>query len=353
VTPLAAVVLAHSDPAQLRRLIRALDDVPVFLSCDAGTPQPIFRAMVEGLPTRVAVLTRRRTRLASWSLVSAELATLRHALMRTNARHIAVMSGADYPLMSMHDLVRELAGWGHRSWFASSALPAAEWDTPRQRDGGLWRLRYRYLTHRDQLVYWRGIGSLARGLALRRAVGTQQSVSALLAMVDSRPDSMRGVPLRWPWPRRIPADITPRGASHWKIYAREDVAWLLRMADTRPDLVRFWRNTVLPEESFAASMLASVRLRGADALPPYRASAWYIDWNSDRPGHPRWLSETDFDRLRAARWAPAVRDQAGAVAVADDSACRKLFARKFRSNDASVCDRIDSELRKVDVARAD
>ena len=104
-TELAAVVLAHGDPVHLRRLVGALDDVPVFLHCDAKTEPEVFAAMTRGLPRRVTVCERISTKLASWSLVHAELTALREAVARTRAHHIAVMSGSDYPLVSMQALL--------------------------------------------------------------------------------------------------------------------------------------------------------------------------------------------------------------------------------------------------------
>jgi hypothetical protein len=234
------------------------------------------------------------------------LDSLREAVRWTDARHIAVLSGADYPLVSMPDLVDELDRWNGRTWISNVPLPHSSWDTPRHPDGGLWRIKYRYLTHRNQVLFW------------------------------------RAYPLRWPLRRAIPADLTLRAASHWKIYSREHVVGLLKVAEQRPDLLRFWRTTLVPEESFAASMLASTRLFGQAALPPSTSSAWYLDWNSENAGHPRWLTDSDFDRLKSARWATRLDPASGPV-PGDDY--RKLFARKFRSSESSVLDRVDEELR--------
>ena len=307
-TPLAVAVLAHADVAHFRRLIAALPDTPVVVHCDARSADDVYAGMTADAPARVRFVRRRRTTLASWSLVLAELEALREAVRWTDARHIAVLSGADYPLLPMGELLAELDRWAGRTWMSNTPLPHRDWDTPRHRDGGLWRLRYRYLTRRDQVLFW------------------------------------RSYPLRLPVPRAVPADLAPRAASQWKIYDREHVRGLLRVADERPDLLAFWRTTLIPEESFAASMLASPRLFGASALPPYRPGAWYLDWNNENAGHPRWLTGSDFDRLAAARRAAPTGPDTGAGAGEDDG--RKLFARKFRSADAAVLDRIDAELRR-------
>jgi hypothetical protein len=173
----------------------------------------------------------------------------------------------------------------------------------------MWRLRHRYVMRGDQIVF------------------------------------VRDIPLRWPWRRAVPADVELRACSQWKIYARQHAEALLHLVDRRPDLVRFWRTTLVPDESFVASMLASPKLIGADVLEPCDVGAWYLDWNSGRHGHPRWLSEVDFDRLAAARrHAPAGLAGGGLPNELPEEAGGKLFARKFRSADSALLDRLDGEL---------
>ena len=252
--------------------------------------------MMSDLPARVSVLSRLRTSLASWSLVQAELEALRAAL-QTTAEHIVVCSGADYPLVSVEQLTDELSGWRGRSHFWNAPIPYSRWDTPHNRTGGRWRFESRFLTRRDQVMY------------------------------------VRGIPLRVPRRRAIPAELELRASSQWKIYARRHAAVLLDIVSHRTDLVRFWRGTLVPEESFAASVLASPSLVGDDAIEPSAANAWYLDWPVGNTAHPRWLDSSDFRRLRDARFATADQD-------------RKWFARKFSTTvDSAVLDRIDAELR--------
>jgi hypothetical protein len=310
-TELAAVVLAHRDPPMVRRLVAALDDVPVFLHCDAATPGPVFRDMTEGLPPRVTVLPRMPSRLASWSLVEAEMSALRAAVTGTRAKHVAVLSGSDYPLLSPSGIVEELAAWEQRSYLWNVELPFPSWDTPRHPDGGLWRFTRRFLTHRGHVLF------------------------------------VREIPLRWPVPRHVPAEVELRASSQWKVYARHHAERLLDLVDTRPDLVRFWRTTLVPDESFAASMLASPALLGQDALPACRAHAWYIRWPEGITYHPEWLTGADFEELvEARRAAPLTWEEAGKPSGTWELPGRKLFARKFSTDiDADVLDRIDTELR--------
>lgn len=309
--PLAVVVLAHTDPQQFHRLVAALGDAPVFLHCDAKTSAQVYAQLVDGAPRPVTPVKRVSTRLSSWSLVAAELAGLRAALAGSGAQHIAVLSGADYPLLSIDDLYRALVPWEGSSWLWNEPMPYSKWDTPRQPNGGLWRVRHRFLTVRDQVMF------------------------------------VRGVPIRWPLPRAVPAAVELRAGTQWKIYARHHARRLIEVVDDNPDLVRFWRQTVVPDETFAPSLLASPALFGADALAPCHDFAWFMDWDSRSPNHPQWLQDRHFDRIAKVRSAPPVDPAAARAGAADGRPLRQmLFARKFTTAVSTpLLDRIDAEMR--------
>lgn len=310
-TPLAAVVLAHADPTHVRRLIEALSDVPVFLHVDAKTADTVAEEMVRGASSQVTLCARLPTSLASWSLVAAELVGLRTALRSTSAEHIAVLSGSDYPLVSAPQLVAELSAWVGSSWMWNQPLPYAPWGTPRHPDGGRWRVEHRFLTRGDRVVY------------------------------------LRDVPLRWPVRRDVPAGLELRASAQWKIYARHHAELVLQIVDRHPEMVRFWRSTLVPEESFATSVLASPTFAGSDALPPCAAHAWYMQWPEGRSDHPEWLTDDAFPALAQVAAAPPAEPAEAVGTVAEKPLQRRqLFARKFSSTRSSrLLDRVDAELR--------
>ena len=310
-TPLAVVVLTHADPAHLHRMAGAFADVPMFVHCDARTSSEVFGAMVAGAPRWVEFVDRLPAQVASWSLVQAELTGVAAALRRTDAQHIAVLSGSCYPLLGVADLCRELEAWSGRTWLANVPMPYAPWRTPRYDDGGMWRLEHRFITRHDNVVL------------------------------------VNGHPLRLPIRRRLPRDIEPRAASQWKIYARQDAQRLLDILDDRSDLRSFWRSTLVPDESFSASMLGSRALFGSDCLPLQSTGAWFLQWDKANRGHPRWLSEADFPLLEKARWAePLAPDDVVGPDFGYDGSRRKLFARKVSSErSAGLLGEIDQSLR--------
>lgn len=287
-TPLAVVVLAHADPGQLRRLVAALDEIPIFLHCDRTTSADVFGAMTRGLPSRVQLCPRVATQLASWSLVEAELRALHEALQRTTAAHIAVVSGACYPLVPVSELLDRLDPWTDRMWQYNMPMPLEHWNSPGHQDGGMWRLRHRFFTRDDNIV------------------------------------TVGDIPLRLPWRRSLPRGVAPRAGSQWKIYSRVHAQALLAAVDDRPDIVRFWRHTLVPDETFVSSVLGSPELLGDLAVPDSRDSPMFSRWD-DGAYHPNWLGELDIAALEVARK-------------------RAVFARKFSATDSGgVLDWLDRE----------
>jgi len=312
---LAAVLLAHTDAPQVRRLLAALDGVDVFMHCDRKTGDGVLRAMLDGAGRHVRLVPRVSTRLYSWSLVEAELVGLRHALAESRAEHLVVLSGACYPLLSVAELEEELDAWRGLTRMRQDPIPYALWSTPRNPDGGLWRFRRRYLTVRGQLC-WAG-----------------------------------GIPLRG-LRRDIPPALRLHGSSQWKIYARPHAAALLRVLDHRPDLLRFWRTTYVPDESCAVSILKSPDLVGDIAEAVRDDLPWFINWNHpERIIHPGWLAEADFRILETARAAPSRQPDETVSGAPDRDAYRKLFARKVSSRASGLLARIDAEFRAQPLRR--
>lgn len=303
---LAVVILAHADPTHLHRFVAALTDIPVFLHIDAKTSPQIASEMLTGLPSRVSLVNPIPANLGSWSLVQAELNALRMAL-GTAADHVLVASGADYPLIGMEALEDALRPWKDLSHFWNTPIPYPGWDTPHTRDGGLWRFNRRFVSRHAEVV------------------------------------SVREVPARIPLRRPIPKDLQLRAASQWKIYSRYHVHALLRVVDTRPDLVRFARTTFIPDESFTASVLSSPSLVTENHLVPCRASAWFVKWgqNGGSNYHPNVLGTEDAeDLLRAVRAEPMTPEDAR-LPYTVKTPHQKWFARKFTSAQPAILELID------------
>ncbi|WP_083420795.1 beta-1,6-N-acetylglucosaminyltransferase [Curtobacterium sp. MCBA15_009] len=278
----ACVVLAHEDPVHVRRLVEALDPFPVFLHCDSRTPDDVHRAMTEGLPDRVRLLPRIRTGWARWENVEAEVAGYRAALAETDATHVAVLTGSDYPLASPAETTALLEAHRDRSFVFAHPLPHPEWG----RDGGVGRIRYRHWAWRKHM-------------------------------------------LRLPVPRRAPRDVVLTGGSQLKVLARRHAAAVVDTVDRRPDLTHFWRRTWVADETFVLSVLGSPALVPGFADEHVPHSLWWIGWDGTAQKSPPWLTIEDAGRLLAGR-----TDTADALP--------QVFARKFSTDrSADLLDVVD------------
>lgn len=283
------VVLAHNDPPHVARLLAALDPFPVVLHCDARTPRAAFDQMLSGARGRcVPVYPRRVARWAQWDIVAAELDAYRIALEVSDAQHIVVMAGSDYPLASTADIQDVLAAHAGKSVCFLRPMPLPDWG----RTGGTARLRYRHWAWNKHMV-------------------------------------------RLPLPRRLPRDIVTSGGSVQKVLSRQHVRQLLDIVDSRPDLVRFWRRTWAADETFIPSLLLSPELGIDWASQHVQGRLWRIGWDGTRRKSPAWLTLDRFDWLKSAR-----DDPAGPVPA--------VFARKFSTaRSTELLDRIDVELRRT------
>ena len=266
---LACIVLAHEDPEHVRRLVEALDPFPVFLHCDARTSESVFRAMTDGLPDRVRVLPRIRTGWAKWENVEAEVEGYRAALAGSDASHVAVLTGSDYPLADPAEIVALLEAHREESFIAAHPLPFAEWG----RGGGIPRIRFRHWAWRKRMI-------------------------------------------RLPIPRRVPAGVVFAGGSQLKVLARRHAAAVVDTVDSRPDLVRFWRRTWVADETFVPSVLSTPALTPGFADEHVPSPLWWIGWDGTARKSPPWLTTADAGALLERRTMPDLEHP-------------HVFARKF------------------------
>jgi hypothetical protein len=290
---LACVILAHSDPAQLHRMIAAVDPFPVFLHVDSRVPHEMFRAMTDGLPSRCTVLERFPTGWATWGAVTAELEGYRAALAATDASHVALLSGSDYPIASPAEITGLLASHVDESFALINPLPFPAWG----RSGGLSRLRYRH---------W--------------AFGKRM--------------------LRLPIPRRLPKGIVFGGGSSSKILSREHALAVVEVADRHPELVQFWRRSWAGDETFVYSILGSPALVPGWQEHHIDANLWRIDWGETPRKSPAWLGWDHRDALLSRRETP-------------DQLYPHVFARKFSTETSGdLLDAIDAAISRRTTAAA-
>jgi hypothetical protein len=285
--PVAAyVVLSHRDPDQVERLVAAIrrssPRAHVVVAHD-GRQSPAPRALDEQVHVWEHGL---RTDWGSWELVEATLGAFERARALADPSLVALVSGADYP-------TRDLAVW-ERDFVAAGGGWVGEAQPLHYRP----RWGRRYGEGRDDLTRYtyRWIplpdSGLTRRLPRRVEEVRRRVRDALFLAVEpalSRRFVARGRGahlgvrrLRTPFSGSRPC----YKGSQWVAMDRGLLDRLLETAGPGSALARFYKHTIIPDESLIPTVLSW-------AAPPSPAPLTYLA-HIDGPEGPRLLVEADL-----------------------------------------------------------
>jgi hypothetical protein len=297
---LAYLILAHNTPRHLRRLIRALKspDAAFLIHVDGRSDIEPFRC--GGFDHNVAFLENRfDVYWDDFSKVDATIRLIRHAVNQyREPDYLVLLSGCDYPLRSpgyIENFFRK--NQGHQ-FMNSVPLPCDALGKP------LARLEHYWLPtpYRSQFVV--------------RAVARLNAVNNRLELVTRDY-------------ARVFKGLRPFGGSTWWALTRQACQYILSFIDSRPEIVTFFRNTYMPDESFFQTIIGNSAF-SADRV----RNLTFADWS--RPnGGPGMI---DMDHLKMFTGSDRI--------VADDGYGKGelLFARKFGDNDSELTKLIDEQL---------
>lgn len=296
---LAFHILAHRDPAQVRRLVDAIwaPEHTFVLHYDRRRPAEEHRAiaaLAEGR-TNLYIQEPRAVLWGRGSLYMAQHEGLKLAL-KANAEwtHWFNLSGQCYPLTPVEEIDHECAVLGDRS-LVRHFEPLANGDWIKS-DRRICRraLDWPWL---DKVLWWPGIG-----LRLRMLLGGANSVPVIPGFRYAYPD-----------------DFTWYGGDNWVTLARVTAEYLV--GDARAGrIVQRLRHTEVPEESIFQSAL----MNGPHAGRIVNAHRRCIKWMPGQ-GSPGLFAPEDWPTLQR-----AARDGA-------------WFARKFKPASETL-DLVDSQL---------
>jgi hypothetical protein len=296
---IAYLVLAHTDPAQLRRLMKRLesDDAAFYVHVDGKADIAAFKRATEDINPVYFCEPRSKVTWAAFSVVEATLRLLEAALAREvgTCSRFVLLSGADYAIASNEEVSRFFARQPKREFVRGFAI----------REGGkpqLWRIR---------------------GLHFRELAPRHSWLRPPFFAIE------RSLRL---FPRRLPSDIVFVCGSQWWALTRDCAQFCLDFARTNPDLVRFFKSTFAPDEIFFHTIVHnSPYAREADPLEPF------VD-DVIRSGGLRFYANLHY---LPGTWIHTHDDARAAL----NGHPRKLFARKFSSDhSAPAMDLIDQSL---------
>ncbi|WP_369052521.1 hypothetical protein [Kineococcus terrestris] len=291
----AYVLMSHVDADLVLRTARRVRELSPGAHVLVRHSRPGFLDPREAAAAGAQVLrSRTAIRWGTWSTVAAVLEALAEAERRFSPSHTVLLSGQDHP-------VRDLAAW-ERSLTGVDALLNPD---PREH-----RDRWERSWHRlpgGRLLPARLAGPVA---AASRGVG---------GLVPGAPDVRLAGGRTWlvSRPRADAPPVPYRKGSLWTVLSRRAVARLLRTTHERPDVVRFFASTLLPDEAYVHSVLA--------AHPDLRVvhGPTTLALFAERAPHPGVLHLEDLPLARASGAAFArkvVRDVSDAFVVAADAA---------------------------------
>jgi hypothetical protein len=293
-TGLAYVVLAHTLPEQLARLVARLDhpDDLVLVHVDAKEAAgPFERALEPLIETGRVRLVEERV-ACHWGGPGHLLATLGAAQEALDSGHdfchLVLLTGQDYPIRPTEEIREFFARQPERSFLSWSLGTGQELDDTARPGNERW--------------HWNG--------SLGRLVQRHYKLAGRKLPLALPPDRLRH---RLP-ARRLPEGLTPaQGLAYWSL-TREAVAYCLEHARTRPDVGRFLRRSLVSDEFYFQMVLLSSPL--ADTL--VNEDLRYLNWDG---WHPRTITMDDLEPMLSSR---------------------KLFARKFDTTvDGAVMDVLD------------
>lgn len=224
-TRIAFLLLCHKDPEGIIAQVRALTaggDV-VAIHHDANAPAADYRRLRKAFhgETGVAFVDRRhRCGWGEWSLVAATLSLVRKALAAfPDASHFYLISGDCRPVKSAADVRADLER-DPADHIESVDFFTSGWIKTGLREE---RLIYRHFFNerrRKRLFY--------AALALQRRLGLR---------------------------RALPRGLGIRIGSQWWCLRRQTLESLLAFLRQRPDVLRFFRRTWIPDETFFQTLV--------------------------------------------------------------------------------------------------
>ncbi|MEO1070157.1 MAG: beta-1,6-N-acetylglucosaminyltransferase [Cyanobacteria bacterium J06638_6] len=298
------LVASHTNPLQVARLAKQLcqasANTHILIHHDAAG-QPLDEGLI-GYQNRVNLFPEPiKVQWGGFSVVEMELRCISWLL--DNAVEfdwLVLLSGQDYPIQPLSRLEGLLANTsqdGFIDYFPANSPPPTQWNWDKHLS--LERYWFRYYTVPAQLKW------------LFRKLYRPVNWNPWLRLKGGRFGAK--IALRR---RTTPFDSTFQcyGGSQWHILNRRCVKYIQHFVDTCPDIVEYYRHTLVPDESFFQTILVN-----NPDLKLCNDNLRYISWT---PPYPAVLQNQDFDALMSSG---------------------KYFARKFDAAvDTEILDRLDA-----------
>lgn len=290
---IAYLILAHTNPIQLKRLVKRLHsgNTWIFIHLDQKTPYTTgFSDIPKEIPNTIFIRQRIEVHWGGYSIIRAALNSLQQIVATgINFDYIHLMSGFDYPIKDNAHINNFFTVNSGREFIHYRQLPIDEFHEGRM----------------DRVWYYYDFDNM------HSAFGSPDCCMYEAEM--RRRDMKRG----------FIQGMHPFHGSSWWCLTGNCIRYILDVIRRNSDIENFFRYTKFPDEQFFQTMVMN---------SPYAQNAlsknlWYLDWREVNASHPKTLDISDFPALKSS---PA------------------LYARKLDvCRDPRLLDMIDRRLLKV------
>lgn len=256
---IAVLILAHANPAQVRRLVAHLEaDFDVFVHLDKRSDIRVVD--FEGF-TRTRVIKKVKATWGSLGIVRATLALLALASAGPGYDRYVLISGQDVPLKNNADIAEFFSRHLDTDFVDSNPFTQAE-------QSRLTRIsRFHFFPRR---TFSKSLTTVAADISRR--------LDALISLVGFQ----RSMEYHFRW------------GSQWMDLTSETVDQVMRLVRSHKGFLKRFRFTFCPDEVFFQTAIESCGRTDLSLASPKR----YIDWKSG-PEHPRVIREEDLGMVEA------------------------------------------------------
>ncbi|MBZ4021318.1 glycosyl transferase [Rhodobacter sp. TJ_12] len=225
---IAFILLTHKDPdgviAQAERLTSAGDFVSIHFDARANSADfEKIRAALAPNPSVTFARKRRKCGWGEWSLVAATLEALKAALDAfPQATHFYMLSGDCMPIKSA-EFAHQFLDAEDADYIESFDFFASDWIKTGFKE--------------ERLIYRHWFNERTQPKRFYTAFEVQKKFNLT---------------------RKIPDDIEMMIGSQWWCLRRRTIEWVLDFTRKRPDVMRFFRTTWIPDETFFQTIVRHV-----------------------------------------------------------------------------------------------
>jgi len=251
---IAHLILTHKNPAQLERLLRALDhpDFDFYIHLDKKIDAAPFAPLVNNRNV-FFIQQRAKVEWAGYGTIQATLNGFREILPKKAYDYINVISAQDFPLRSAAGIYRYISDRAGTEFITCESIED-EWQEAAPR------------VKNYHFINWRIPGRFR----------LSKLATALLPA------------------RKFPLDYRIVGRANWFTLTEAAARYVLDFIDSHPRVVRYFKYCWGADEFIFATILYNSSFRGS-----IENNLVYVDWTGQTKGHPRVLGSGDFSRLRS------------------------------------------------------